>query len=562
MDIRTFEAKGTTPDGKTLFGPREPEPDLQQIIEERAPTLKAREERSALLTWGIGVFRQEDRPYANPNEWRARLAEAQTAYQQLAIEPKDLIEWRMNAAGPAYVAAISIRDRWDELDTRERAWCARVVVESIKRDADCEERLLTSSRTWMDPSRPAAFAVSALFNRGLSPHQERDLLPALGLALSHAADEVVDYAVEGVGAFLWKADRELALMCVAALVRGAEALRAAEEREKAKPFQDRVWGDSTLREARVAVRAAILTREVFREDRLLALDFEDWPGRRALRQLLPLFARHPEEAPARKFFAKMSQSLANWWRKDSAGGARAAELRDFELERVCVDQMSRFILQLPLEEAVRLCTPLLEVTAGWAEEVGNFLESLILSEDTLGSGTIFWSIWQQFADRVLAAPWAALLDERHGGQVRLINELFLGVNWKEGVRQWQRLGPNDVRLSELFQRMPLTGPLIVAYCRFLYTVGGSLLPNAFVLVAEKLRQDEVGRFLKEAGDAVFYLEGLLQRWVYSQPAKLKGRVELRDAVLYLLDHMVEAGSSVAYRMRDDFVTPMQPPPDP
>jgi hypothetical protein len=58
------------------------------------------------------------------------------------------------------------------------------------------------------------------------------------------------------------------------------------------------------------------------------------------------------------------------------------------------------------------------------------------------------------------------------------------------------------------------------------------------------------------GNTVFMLEALLRRHVYSRPLELKSNSNLRDAVLLLLDTLVEVGSSAAYRMRDDFVTPI------
>ncbi len=50
------------------------------------------------------------------------------------------------------------------------------------------------------------------------------------------------------------------------------------------------------------------------------------------------------------------------------------------------------------------------------------------------------------------------------------------------------------------------------------------------------------------------LEVLLQRPVYGYPLKLKSEPTVREAVLFLLDTLVENGSSAAFRMRDDFVT--------
>ena len=50
------------------------------------------------------------------------------------------------------------------------------------------------------------------------------------------------------------------------------------------------------------------------------------------------------------------------------------------------------------------------------------------------------------------------------------------------------------------------------------------------------------------------LESLLQRHVYGRPLELKRQTRIRDAVLFILDWLVEMGSSAAFRMRDDFVT--------
>jgi len=57
-------------------------------------------------------------------------------------------------------------------------------------------------------------------------------------------------------------------------------------------------------------------------------------------------------------------------------------------------------------------------------------------------------------------------------------------------------------------------------------------------------------------NAVYLLESLLRRYLYSEPFQLKRDRELREAVVSILDCLVNAGSSVAYRMRDDFVTPV------
>lgn len=57
-------------------------------------------------------------------------------------------------------------------------------------------------------------------------------------------------------------------------------------------------------------------------------------------------------------------------------------------------------------------------------------------------------------------------------------------------------------------------------------------------------------------NVVSMLEVLLQRHVYGRPRELARDHNLREAVLHLLDVRIELGSSAAFRMRDDFVTPL------
>jgi hypothetical protein len=91
--------------------------------------------------------------------------------------------------------------------------------------------------------------------------------------------------------------------------------------------------------------------------------------------------------------------------------------------------------------------------------------------------------------------------------------------------------------------------------RFLYHVGERSLPDAFVRVASALKRGNAPTMLRQT-NTVFLLEVLLQRYVYGRPLELKRDPEVRQAVLFLLDVLVETGSSAAFRMRDDFVTPI------
>jgi hypothetical protein len=109
-------------------------------------------------------------------------------------------------------------------------------------------------------------------------------------------------------------------------------------------------------------------------------------------------------------------------------------------------------------------------------------------------------------------------------------------------------------LHELFEQLPPTATVLDSYLRFLYHIGEQSLPESFIRIANRLLVGDAKQMLRKS-NTVFMLEVLLQRHVYPKPLELKKRHELRDAVLILLDLLVEQGSSAAFRMRDDFVTP-------
>jgi hypothetical protein len=55
---------------------------------------------------------------------------------------------------------------------------------------------------------------------------------------------------------------------------------------------------------------------------------------------------------------------------------------------------------------------------------------------------------------------------------------------------------------------------------------------------------------------VYYLETILTRLIYGGNRRIRVEADLRQAAMKLLDELVAAGSSMAYKLRDDFLTPM------
>ena len=165
-------------------------------------------------------------------------------------------------------------------------------------------------------------------------------------------------------------------------------------------------------------------------------------------------------------------------------------------------------------------------------------------------------MWDLFADRLRRATWLVRMDDgdrQYGSEV--VFAVFLGSSWREEVHHWRSLEGYAHRVHGLFEDLLPSAVVLDAYVRFLYHIGEQSLPEAFVRIAGRLQAGEARRMLRKT-NTVFMLEVLLRRHVYGRPLELKRQHRIRGAVLDLLDVVVEQGSSAAFRMRDDFVTPV------
>jgi hypothetical protein len=216
------------------------------------------------------------------------------------------------------------------------------------------------------------------------------------------------------------------------------------------------------------------------------------------------------------------------------------------------------VLRLEQPQALHVCGPFLEAVAKHPSEIKDFVRDLVVEADQRSEEDTFWVVWQALADAICTAHWIAHLDFRYSSGKEMIRAIFLGNFWKENVRHWHRLGGQGHRVDEFAERFRGSAAVFDAYCRFLYDIGERSLPKGFVILADSLAAGDPTVILADR-NTVFMLESLLRRHVYVEPHRLKSDPAVRTAVLALLDQLVEAGSSAAYRMRDDFVTPLGGP---
>jgi hypothetical protein len=324
------------------------------------------------------------------------------------------------------------------------------------------------------------------------------VMGAIAKSLTHAVSEVIACAAEGVAQFLRNSRRDFMLRCVGALARKARLVSELIVSEKHLRYADRRQPADLERSVLPEIRALIAGGGVNVEAEVTRLDLSEWPGQEAASAILTLLSYCPDEVVAQDAYRRLARFLVECW--ETARDRTNRRERNYEFEYQCLERLARFVMQFPVETALTICEPLLNAVDEHPREVARFVEDLIVIENQAGGKSPFWDIWQAFADSVQIAGWIHQLDSR-------------------------------------------------------YTIGKKSLPNGFVVISSRLQAGNASQMLSQ-GNTVFYLESLLRRFCYSEPVRIKSNPEIRSDVLMILDQLVDSGSSAAYRMRDDFVTPI------
>ncbi|KYF88440.1 AAA family ATPase [Sorangium cellulosum] len=540
-----------------------PESDVKKMVDEAAAHLEDMNARSTLYMWATKVFDREPGDY-DPAQWKQRLDEAIAAATR---EPDGEFDW--GRGGPGLVAAVCVRDHWDEMTPDHRDWCVDTVCSEVEK-SDQWNQMARVQRNLMSADRACATVIPVLAGKHLDESRSDRARKGLVLALTHAVDEVRAHAAAGIGWHLWPIDRDLALKCVRALAAEAMLVEQAVDAERSRPRKPRAPFekpsdeesrsiDEIKAEAASSIRVQFFLDGGIAEDADKNLDPTASFGAEANARILSILQAAPGESAATDAFERLARTLVAWWDSDDdRRSSHQGRERKFVTESAQARLLQRFVLQTSVAAAAKILQPILNAVERHPKETGRILDGLIYANDSNPNNAQFWSLWSLFAERVRVAKWLPAIDGEYGQGKELISALFLGIHWKDGVRHWGGLEGHARQVHDLFDALAPSPTVLEKYLGLLYHVGEQSLPEAFIRVAARLKSGEPQYLLSKA-NSVYLLEVLLQRYVYARPLELKKRKDLREAVLFLLDQLVEAGSSAAFRMRDDFVTPVSTP---
>ncbi len=464
--------------------PKAPDADVQAMVDESAAQYSAMNARLGVLMWGLKVFERENGNY-DPSQWRQKLAEARTMDREAEQDDG-------SRNGPGFVAAVCVRDHWDEMSVDEREWCVEVVCSEILRQSDQWDHFERMQRFSMAADRPSASVVSVLLSKPLTEPQMVRVRRAFAAALTHPIEEVRWYATWGIDGQFWAVDPVVALRCVNAIATEAALIDQRWKAEKRRPYNSAVPWTRSLRRQRPPFASVSGKKARSRRMRTVRWTSRKGSGRKRTPECLRSSGKYrttlppwpPSHAPAERSWtggtlrrqaerdrnyhteAAISERLQQFRHADHlgvrAGGAASRTRRDRPSSP-----------RNPLDRSGP------DSHRGQQAEYAAVLVSV-------GS----------LCRAVKRAKWVARLNEEHPSGSEMLSAIFLTSWWKDNVRHWRSLEGYAHHVHALFEALPPSSIVLDDYLRFLYHIGERSLPEAFVRVADSLKRGDAQAMLR------------------------------------------------------------------
>lgn len=540
MDLRRWEVKGTTDDGRSIVGMQAPDPDVRAMVDASTAAQEPSHRAMGLYLWGRRALDRNADAASAAGEWRERLSEVKRILDADEVELLDL--WQESLG---LIVAVCVRDHWGEMEPELRGWCRNLVMDALLPHTANDVSAHDLALARREGIAACARVLPLMVTRDAS---DDELLGVLMVAVVHPNKLVHESTLAGVSE-AHASDRRVLPLVLNTLVALAAARRDAEKNHLQPAHIDNA--DDLFKPARAVIESA---RDGWLDTSpsLENIHADDRAGQQLIYSLLQLLQGLREEASSRQFFGRIVQILNCWWALEDRRSMGSSYI---EIEHAAVKGLATFLMQLDACDVRNLIAPILDRIDRHPEKIARLLTSMLLALENQQSGDdAFWEAWAAITERMTRVDWLSIQSHRHARGEELVHQAFFNIRWTRNLRRWSRLQGHFADVDRLFAALPPSGLVLDAYVRYLHDIGQDSLPNAFVLIADKMREG-LASALQADSNCRWYLDAIVARTLFEQLAEVRARPAQRDAMMKVLDALVQAGSSAAFQLRDDFVTP-------
>jgi len=150
----------------------------------------------------------------------------------------------------------------------------------------------------------------------------------------------------------------------------------------------------------------------------------------------------------------------------------------------------------------------------------------------------FWNVWSYLFEKI-----------KNSGKQYFTKALFLDIQWKTDISHWKALENKKQFYYNMLKALGFFN--VKSIINVLSTVGEkSFLPDGLCWLTDVLKKNPKERkyLITSSG------ERLIERLFYNHISTIKGKKQLIDDFIWILDNMVDLGSSQAYMFRENVIT--------
>lgn len=553
MDIRKYTPEVYKERQAVVLEPTKLDDDLEQMIADGKPEQNKFANHMKLFIWAKTKYDRKEEKANYYHDLKEPLKDGKRIYKEI-IQAKQNNEEIVNEGGPAFFAAICVRDHLNELSKEDIKWCFEVLKSYLVEEMDSFDSLVRHSKFDFHGSRPAAF-IMPLFLGVFGKKYDAKVKELVAVALTHASDEVRWHATSGVRTYLFEKDPDYARTCFGGLIEYSKIelklIPVYHERygeKKAKAEKKIIKKIYELRERIVSGKSII-------SDENWNIDFETYSTFKLQYALSLVVSQKAQKQYINLYHSTLNAIIENI-QKDEKG--RSRKERHFEFEYLFANLFARFALNQEDEDTLYLCKPITQAVLNCPEIVSMILPHLFYAEDEMHTGKKFWIVWQKVAEQVCKHP---AIGERylygHHKINKIVRTLLLSdVKWKKDITEWKPLTEHEAFVYDIAYKIGYTGIGFSALVSLLESaIGEPFLPKAFIWLKDSLKKSSPLEVFSKEGTA-FLLENVLRKFIHGYDfSQLRSNEGIVQAIINLLDALVDNGSSVAFQLREYIVTP-------
>lgn len=551
MDRRKMNISSETKDDGILltFNP-EIDPDLRKHSEEFQERYEEEMQYIPLKLWATNRWEGEEDKYSNyaqyESDYKRVMADTKAVCEGLETDETEDKRFRLFYRSiPPVVCAVLMRDFADKLDPAEREFCRDVLLgyASLPLRGPYEYQI--------GDGLDAAINALPLLLQHLPECRDNVKFTLLLTLLDRnpvgVNQRFADHAVSAILNTLWKTSPQDANALFLGYLRFQpeyEKLCETILRNNRKKGTYRFHHFTAIQRfaAEYEQEIAQVLRNELTPDKLPPPVDANVDALVTAFSLLPLGTK---ELHHKAFVIELSAMMAKRVKRSSR---HDEEQVDYSTRHRFLQKFAHFVLSADRADIQAYVQPLVDnfKTIDYTEDI---FQEFVSAEDKLNKYDVFWEVWDLFYPCILALCQRSTYF--HSSST-VHNYLLAWPWWRKGAKEWHSLKDREKGFFQRVARDIGSHPAVLySLAKLLNEIGSGFASEGILWVSEIIKRDVNLADEKLETNTIYYVENLVRGFVLRNRHKVRTTPQIKEAILVILNFLIEQGSVTAYLVRED-----------